>query len=52
MLINNFFVMFSDPSLYYKNIPKTILYNLSHFFNKHRNGVKFNELMSLYCVIY
>ncbi|CAH1731459.1 unnamed protein product [Aphis gossypii] len=41
-----------DPSLYYKNIPKTILYNLSHFFNKHRNGVKFNELMSLYCAEY
>ncbi|KAE9528672.1 hypothetical protein AGLY_012247 [Aphis glycines] len=41
-----------DPSLYYKNIPKTMLYNLSHFFNKHRNGVKFNELMSLYCAKY
>ncbi|XP_050063063.1 uncharacterized protein LOC126552407 [Aphis gossypii] len=41
-----------DPSLYYKNIPKTILYNLSHFFNKHWNGVKFNELMSLYCAEY
>ncbi|CAH1731463.1 unnamed protein product [Aphis gossypii] len=41
-----------DPSQYYKNIPKTILYNLSDFFNKYRNGVKFNELMSLYCAEY
>uniref|UniRef100_A0A2S2PA58 Tudor domain-containing protein 1 n=2 Tax=Schizaphis graminum TaxID=13262 RepID=A0A2S2PA58_SCHGA len=42
----------NDPSLFYKNIPKTILCNLSNFFNKHQNGVKFNELMSLYCAEY
>ncbi|XP_025202194.1 LOW QUALITY PROTEIN: uncharacterized protein LOC112599489 [Melanaphis sacchari] len=41
-----------DPSLYYKNIPKTILYNLSNFFDKYRTGVKFNKLMSLYCAEY
>ncbi|XP_026816464.1 uncharacterized protein LOC113555992 isoform X2 [Rhopalosiphum maidis] len=42
----------NDPSLYYKNIPKTILCNLSNFFNKYRNGVKLDELMSLYCAEY
>jgi len=49
-LIKNF-LLFSDPSLFYKNIPKTILLNLSKFFDKHRSGVKFNELLTLYCVI-
>ncbi|XP_008185199.1 uncharacterized protein LOC100158689 [Acyrthosiphon pisum] len=41
-----------DPSLYYKNIPKTVLYNLSKFFNKYRTGIKFDELMTLYCTEY
>ncbi|XP_022169440.1 uncharacterized protein LOC111033146 isoform X1 [Myzus persicae] len=41
-----------DPSLYYKNIPKTVLYNLSKFFDKYRTGVKFNELLTLYCAEY
>ncbi|XP_015370255.1 PREDICTED: uncharacterized protein LOC107166201 [Diuraphis noxia] len=41
-----------DPSLFYKKIPKTILNNLSNFFDKYRNGVKLNELLTLYCAEY
>ncbi|KAL5236605.1 hypothetical protein ACI65C_004015 [Semiaphis heraclei] len=41
-----------DPSLFFKKIPKTILYNLSNFFDKCRTGVKFDEILTLYCAEY
>jgi len=45
-------ILFSDPSLFYTNIPKTILGNLSQFFDMHRTGVDLNKMMILYRVIY
>lgn len=41
---------FLDPSLYYRNIPKTVLHNLSKLFDEHRNGISFDKLMAIYCV--
>ncbi|VVC34376.1 Hypothetical protein CINCED_3A021644 [Cinara cedri] len=38
-----------DPSLYYKNIPKTVMYNLSMIFDKNRTGISLVELKHLYC---
>ncbi|XP_025420326.1 uncharacterized protein LOC112690515 isoform X2 [Sipha flava] len=38
-----------DPFQYYKNIPKSILKNLSILFDNHQNGIKFHELKFLYC---
>ncbi|KAF0756349.1 tudor domain-containing protein 5-like [Aphis craccivora] len=37
-----------DPSLFYTNIPKVILENLSQFFNKNRTGVRLDKMMTLY----
>jgi hypothetical protein len=45
-------LFFSDPFQYYKNIPKSILKNLSILFDNHQNGIKFHELKFLYCVMY
>ncbi|XP_060857955.1 uncharacterized protein LOC132935429 isoform X2 [Metopolophium dirhodum] len=38
----------NDPSLFYTNIPKTILGNLSQFFDKHRTGVDLHKMMKLF----
>ncbi|XP_027842505.2 tudor domain-containing protein 5-like isoform X2 [Aphis gossypii] len=38
----------NDPSLFYTNIPKTILENLSQFFHKNRTGVRLDKMMILY----
>lgn len=51
-MIKNQNNIFSDPTKYYKNIPKTVLHNLSVFFNNHRTEISFNELRRLYCVYY
>jgi len=39
----------NDPLLYYKNIPKTVLHNLSNLFDKYRTGIDFEKLLGLYC---
>lgn len=44
------YVLFSDPLEYHKNIPKTVLHNLSILFNNHNHGIPLNGLMKLYCV--
>uniref|UniRef100_A0A2S2P5Q8 Tudor domain-containing protein 5 n=1 Tax=Schizaphis graminum TaxID=13262 RepID=A0A2S2P5Q8_SCHGA len=38
----------NDPSLFYTNIPKTILINLSQFFDEYRTGVKLDKIMTLF----
>ncbi|XP_025199021.1 tudor domain-containing protein 5-like, partial [Melanaphis sacchari] len=38
----------NDPSMFYTNIPKTILGNLSQIFDKYRTGVRLDKIMILY----
>lgn len=44
-------ILVSDSSLFYKNIPRTVLNNLSIFFNKYRTGIQLDALKKLYCVM-